>query len=84
MANLKSKTTAARGKIYVDVGFWGGIVPGNSGELEELSRCGVIGFQCSLCPTGLPEFEHVTKKQVEDALEKLDDRTVVAVSQQWS
>ncbi|XP_055912602.1 allantoinase [Eupeodes corollae] len=77
-ANLKTKTSIARGKIYVDIGFWGGIVPGNFHELAELASCGVIGFQCSLCPTNLPEFEHLTKEQVEEAIGKLDDGAIIA------
>lgn len=77
-ATLKSKTSVARGKIFVDVGFWGGIVPGNFDELSELASCGVIGFHCSLHPTNLPEFEHLTKKQVEEAIGTLDDGTIIA------
>lgn len=64
----------------MDIGFWGGIVPGNFHELAELASCGVIGFQCSLCPTNLPEFEHLTKEQVEEAIGKLDDGAIIAVS----
>src|SRR6185295_3217317 len=29
---LAAKVEAARGKTYVDVGLWGGVVPGNAGE----------------------------------------------------
>ncbi|XP_055846946.1 allantoinase, mitochondrial isoform X2 [Episyrphus balteatus] len=77
-ANLKTKTSIARGKIYVDIGFWGGIVPGNFNELPELASSGVIGFHCSLCPTNLPEFEYVTKEQVKEAIDKLDDGAIIA------
>ena len=30
---LDLKREAARGQTFVDVGFWGGVVPGNQGEL---------------------------------------------------
>lgn len=29
LKNLKTKATAATGNVYVDVGFWGGVIPGN-------------------------------------------------------
>jgi allantoinase len=43
----------------VDVGFWGGVVPGNTPDLEPLARAGVLGFKCFLCPSGVDEFRHV-------------------------
>jgi allantoinase len=39
-----------------DFGLWGGIVPGNRDELEELAECGVIGFKAFMADSGLPEF----------------------------
>src|ERR1041385_3220194 len=33
---FKTKLEAAKGKLSVDVGFWGGVVPGNTGELVRL------------------------------------------------
>src|SRR5215813_765427 len=33
---FKQKLDAARGQLQVDVGFWGGVVPGNTGELARL------------------------------------------------
>lgn len=33
-ANLKTKIEAARNQVYVDVGFWGGVVPDNHAELK--------------------------------------------------
>ena len=34
--NLEAKRTAAEGKCHVDVGFWGGVVPGNVDELPRM------------------------------------------------
>ncbi|MEO6212814.1 MAG: amidohydrolase family protein, partial [Vicinamibacterales bacterium] len=45
---LAAKQRAAEGRCHVDVGLWGGVVPGNVGELEPLSRAGVLGFKCFL------------------------------------
>ncbi|HEV2829555.1 MAG TPA: amidohydrolase family protein, partial [Pyrinomonadaceae bacterium] len=46
VAGLNAKLTAAHGQCYVDVGFWGGVVPGNTNELAALSAAGVVGFKC--------------------------------------
>ena len=34
---LEQKRAAARGRCYVDVGFWGGVVPGNAEDLAPLA-----------------------------------------------
>jgi len=39
-----------------DFGLWGGLIPGNVGEMEELAGRGVVGFKAFLCDSGLPEF----------------------------
>src|SRR4030095_7774608 len=51
-AALGAKRTAARGQCHVDVGFWGGVVPGNAAHLDELVEAGVRGFKCFLVPSG--------------------------------
>jgi allantoinase len=51
---VKRKT--AKGQTWVDVGFWGGAVPGNIGELGPLHDEGVYGFKCFLLPSGVDEF----------------------------
>src|SRR5690242_15926110 len=43
---LEAKRAAAYGKCHVDVAFWGGVVPGNAGEIESVSDAGVRGFKC--------------------------------------
>jgi allantoinase len=56
LAGLKAKREASRGELAVDVGFWGGAVPGNLGDLEPLWESGVFGFKCFLSPSGVDEF----------------------------
>ena len=53
---LAVKRAVASGKIFVDVGLWGGAVPDNLGRLEELWQQGVYGFKCFLVDSGVPEF----------------------------
>jgi len=56
---LRAKLAAAREGLRVDVGFWGGVVPGNTGELAGLLADGVLGFKCFLVPSGVDEFGSV-------------------------
>jgi allantoinase len=62
------KLSAADGHCHVDVGFWGGLVPGNQDELEPLARAGVLGFKAFLSPSGVDEFPHVTAHDLRLAL----------------
>lgn len=59
VANLETKRRAAEGAVHVDVGFWGGAVPGNLADLEGLHRAGVFGFKCFLLDSGVEEFGHL-------------------------
>jgi allantoinase len=70
-AALDTKRAAARKKCWVNVGFWGGVVPGNAGELRGMHRAGVFGFKCFLVPSGVPEFAHVNEDDLRAALPKL-------------
>src|SRR5438105_12538896 len=45
---LEAKRAAAEGQCHVDVGFWGGVIPGNLGDLAPLHEAGVLGFKCFL------------------------------------
>jgi len=65
---LEAKRRAAAGRCHVDVGFWGGVVPGNTDALESLARGGVLGFKCFLCPSGVDEFGHVGEEDLREAL----------------
>ena len=67
----REKLAAAEGKLWVDVGFWGGVVPGNAAELRPLWDAGVFGFKCFMVPSGVPEFSHVEEKDLRDALKQL-------------
>jgi allantoinase len=56
VAALEIKRKAAAGQCHVDVGFWGGAVPGNAGALVPLLAAGVFGVKCFLIDSGVPEF----------------------------
>jgi len=71
VAGFREKLAATAGKLWVDVGFWGGVVPGNATELRPLWESGVFGFKCFLVPSGVEEFAHVTESDLRGALPEL-------------
>jgi allantoinase len=54
--NFDLKRAALEAASITDFALWGGLVPGNSGELAELADRGVVGFKAFLCDSGLAEF----------------------------
>jgi len=71
LAGFKTKLETARDDCFVDVGFWGGVVPGNTGELAPMFAAGVVGFKCFLVPSGVDEFEYVTETHLREAMPEL-------------
>ena len=71
LANLETKLDTARDDSFVDVGFWGGVVPGNTPELARMFAAGVVGFKCFLVPSGVDEFQHVTEEDLREAMPEL-------------
>lgn len=65
------KLKAATGKLVVDVGFWGGVVPGNARELRGMWEAGCFGFKCFLVDSGVPEFARVEENDLRRALPEL-------------
>jgi allantoinase len=76
LEGLRAKREAARGRCSVDVAFWGGVVPGNTRELEGLVDAGVCGFKCFLVPSGVDEFGAVNEDDLRRALPILARRNV--------
>src|SRR5260221_8540184 len=56
VAALLTKAEAMDGKCRVDVGLWGGAVPGNDTVLRDLLDEGALGFKCFLVDSGVPGF----------------------------
>ncbi|BCJ77378.1 allantoinase [Catellatospora sp. IY07-71] len=71
------KRAAAAEQCYVDVGFWGGAVPGNLKSLPALHEQGVFGFKAFLIDSGVPEFPPLDPAGLADALAAVDALFVV-------
>ncbi|KAJ9098073.1 hypothetical protein QFC20_006021 [Naganishia adeliensis] len=59
--------------VWCDVGFWGGIVPGNKRHLVPLVKAGVKGFKCFLIESGVDEFPAVSEEDVRRAMKALNN-----------
>ncbi|MBF9236797.1 allantoinase AllB [Hymenobacter sp. BT683] len=61
VANLEIKRAATKGQLHTNVGFWGGVVPGNAHEIEPLIAAGVLGFKAFLTHSGIDDFPNATE-----------------------
>ncbi|WP_431909322.1 allantoinase AllB [Nonomuraea jabiensis] len=68
VAAFEAKLRAAEGQCHVDVGFWGGAVPGNVKDLAPLRERGVYGFKCFMSPSGVEEFPPLGDSELREAL----------------
>lgn len=62
--NFLIKIDAAKNKCWVNVGFWGGIIPNNLQDLKPLISMGVRGFKSFLCESGVEEFPAITPSHI--------------------
>ncbi|CAI9087477.1 OLC1v1021552C1 [Oldenlandia corymbosa var. corymbosa] len=68
---LALKLQAAAGRIYVDVGFWGGLVPENAmntSTLDDLLKAGVLGLKSFMCPSGINDFPMTNISHIKEGL----------------
>ena len=59
------KQKAAEGKLHVNCGFYGGVIPDNDDDIEGLIKAGVFGIKGFLIHSGIDEFPNTTKEQLE-------------------
>jgi allantoinase len=65
---LALKLKSASGKLWVDCGFYGGIVPGVCGQIGALAARGVAGFKAFLCHSGIDEFPDAGESELKAAM----------------
>jgi len=68
VAALEVKRKAAEENCFLDVGFWGGAIPGNVSDLRPLYDAGVFGFKCFLADSGVEEFPHLEPAEFASAV----------------
>lgn len=56
VAGFDAKLADCRANLWIDVGYWGGVIPGNLDQLPGLAARGVLGCKAFLCDSGIPEF----------------------------
>jgi len=71
VGHLRVKQETAADKAHVDVGFWGGALPGNVKDLRPLHEAGVFGFKAFLSPSGVEEFPHLDQEQLARSLAEI-------------
>jgi allantoinase len=68
---LARKLAAAAGKLWVDCGFYVGVVAGSAQHIEPLVAAGVLGFKAFLCPSGIDDFPAVTEADLRAAMPRI-------------
>jgi allantoinase len=68
---LELKQKVAQTQASVDVGFWGGAIPGNAAQLRPLHEAGVFGFKCFLLHSGVDEFPPLNPAELELAMREI-------------
>ncbi len=70
---FETKLGATDDKLHVDLGFWGGVVPGNAGELSSLAKAGILGAKAFLCHSGIDDFPKATRPVLREAMPVMAD-----------
>lgn len=66
--NFQLKLDAAKSKTHMNCGFWGGVIPGNENDLEELLESGVFGLKAFLTHSGIDDFPNTNEAHLRTAL----------------
>ena len=67
-AALRIKREIAAGQVHVDVGVWGGAVPGSAAWLPGLHAAGAFGTKVFLIDSGVPEFPPLDQAGLRDVM----------------
>jgi allantoinase len=68
---LASKIESLAGKLWIDCGFWGGVIPSSLGDLAELVEAGVLGVKSFTIDSGIDEFPSVEETHIRQAIQIL-------------
>nr|WP_321232103.1 allantoinase AllB [uncultured Psychroserpens sp.] len=62
---FKLKQEASKDKLHVNCGFYGGIIPSNKNDIEDLINEGIFGIKGFLAHSGIDEFPNISKLDLE-------------------
>jgi allantoinase len=65
---LAIKVEACAEQCWVDMGFWGGVIPGSAPLLPALARGGVLGCKAFMVHSGIDEFPNSTEADLRAAM----------------
>ena len=68
---LRIKRDAVASLLGVDVALWGGVVPGNAGELAGMAADGIAGAKAFLVHSGIDEFPAASESDLRAAMREL-------------
>lgn len=84
LSSIWAKRVSTSGQLYCDVGFWGGAVPGNSGDIKTLVGAGALGLKCFLSDPGTEEFSNLDYDGLEKAMRAIAEvDSVLLVHAEW-
>lgn len=73
----RKTTNTQQAKAKVNVGFWGGITPSNAHKhdvLWSMLKAGALGFKSFVSPSGINDFENVSRSDVASAMHFLQSK----------
>ena len=73
---LQQKMASLQGKLWIDCGFWGGVVPDSLDELDALVRAGVLGVKSFTIHSGIDDFPQVEESHLRRAIRILAQHQV--------
>ncbi len=76
---FEEKLAAVHDKLWVDCGFWGGVIPENATNLDlldDLLSAGVLGVKSFLIDSGVEEFPNVVAEDIRKAMPVLAKHNV--------
>ena len=68
---LKQKLDSLAGKLWIDCGFWGGVIPDSLDDLDELLQAGVLGVKSFTIHSGIDDFPKVEQQHLSQAIDIL-------------
>ena len=73
---LARKIDSVAGNLWIDCGFWGGVIPSSLEDLAELVEAGVLGVKSFTIDSGIDDFPPVEETHLRRAMRILDDYQV--------